>query len=108
MTYSPLSIKRSYVLGNLYDKCEPIESIPVYLLNTSDEMIGYVSESSEPYADAFVFHIPEDICKKLSSGSYGYGLDYDYASDNKITSKRKIKLNHIVLMSNRIETSTVS
>lgn len=94
MTYSPLAIKRRYVLGDLYDRCEVSEKIPVYINSVTDEPIGFVDDSLGSYADAFLFHLPEDVCKKLSTGHYKYGFDYD------LTGPKKIKLNHILLLSN--------
>lgn len=88
-----LAIKRKHVLGDLYNNCEVSESIPVYLDDKPDEPIGTADSSLGKYVDAFLFHLPEDVCKRLSSGHYQFGLDYDL-SDNK----NKIKLNHILLI----------
>lgn len=93
MSYSPLAIKRSYVLGNLYKICEVSETTPVYIDNVMDEPAGYVDNSLGKYADAFLFHLPEDVCKKLSTGHYKYGFDYD-----KTKGTNKIKLNFIMLI----------
>ena len=99
MSYSPLAIKRSYVLGSIYKQCEPIESIPVYLNDRSGELLGYVDESMGHYADAFVFHLPETICKELSSSHYNYAFDFDYTEiTDQIVNKKRIKLNHILLV----------
>jgi hypothetical protein len=40
MNYSPLAVKRSNVLGNIYKQCDAIESIPVYLNDQSGEPLG--------------------------------------------------------------------
>jgi hypothetical protein len=101
MSYSPLAIKRKHVLGDLYDQCESIESIPVYLNDESGELLGYVDESMGRYADAFVFHLSEPICKSLSTGHYTYVFDFDFLVDidkAKNVKKRRIKLNHIRLV----------
>lgn len=97
MSYSPLAIKRSYVLGDIYKHCDSVESIPVYLNNVTGELIGHVDESMGRYADAFLFHLPEDICKKLSTGHYNYSFGYDVSYDQS-DKKRHIKLNHILLV----------
>lgn len=97
MSYSPLAIKRSQVLGDIYSRCEKIECIPVYLNDVSGELLGHVDESLGQYADAFVFHLSEDVCKKLSSGHYVYGFDYDVLESNKANSS-DIKLNCILLV----------
>lgn len=97
MTYSPLAIKRRHVLGDLYSQCDAVEMVPVYSDNAEGEMLGYVDESLGHYADAFLFHLPEDVCKKLSSGHYIYSFDYDY-TDPEVTGRRgRIKLNYIFL-----------
>lgn len=95
MSYSPLAIKRSYILGNLYNRCEVSEKTPVYIDTVTDEPAGYVDNTLGLYADAFLFHLPEDVCKKLSTGHYKYGFDYE-----KIEASNKITLNYIMLISN--------
>lgn len=97
MNYSPLAIKRSQVLGDIYRRCEKIESLPVYLNDVSGELLGHVDESLGQYADAFVFHLSEDVCKKLSSGQYVYGFDYDVLESSGGRSSH-IKLNYILLV----------
>ena len=97
MNYSPLAIKRSQVLGDFYKHCDNVESIPVYMNNESGELLGQADESLGHYADAFLFHLPEEICKKLSAGHYNYSFDYDVL-DNQADKKRHIKLNHIMLV----------
>lgn len=97
MTYSPLAIKRRQILADLYEACEPVESVPVHLEDPQSEQIGHVDEGLGHYADAFLFHLPEDICKKLSTGHYQYSFDYDYADPESTGRNRKIKLNFIVL-----------
>ena len=99
MTYNPLAIKRRDILGDLYERCEPIDSIPVYLNDTTGEPIGFVDESLGNYVDAFLFNLPEDVCKKLSTnGSYDIAFDYDFLDKNSTSNKAPIKLNHIVLV----------
>ena len=89
-----LNLKRRHVLGNLYSKCENITSIPVYLDIVTEEPIGFVDESLGRYVDAFSFHLPEAICKKLSSNGYVVAVDYAVSEMNN----RKYKLNHFVLV----------
>lgn len=106
MSYSPLAIKRSQVLGDIYSRCEKIESLPVYLNDVSGELLGHVDESLGRYADAFVFHLSEDVCKKLSSGHYLFGFDYDVLESN--TDKNNhIKLNYIFLVGRKIVSKKV-
>ncbi len=55
------------------------------------------------YADTFLFHLPEDICKGLSMGQYKYGFEFDSVIDghqNRLVKMKRIKLNHIMLVSN--------
>jgi hypothetical protein len=98
MSYSPLAIKRHYVLGDIYKHCDTVESIPVYLNEVSEEALGYVDESLGIYADAFLFHLPEDVCKKLSTGHYNYSFDYDVLFTDK---KKHYKLNCILLIAKK-------
>jgi hypothetical protein len=99
MSYSPLAIKRRQVLGDIYNRCGPVANIPVYLNDASGELLGHVDESLGQYADAFVFHLAEDVCKRLSSGHFNYGFDYDILrSENG----QQIKLNCILLLGKKI------
>jgi len=100
MNYSPIAIKRRNVLGDFYDRCNNIESIPVYLNDDSGEMLGYVDESLGRYADAFIFHLSEEICKKLSMSSFTYGFDFE-SVDAEDQRKSRLNLNHILLIVKR-------
>lgn len=97
MTYSPLAIKRRQVLGDLYSLCDNVEMVPVHLDNAEGEKIGYADESLGHYADAYLFHLPEDVCKKLSTGHYIYSFDYDYTDPDATGRHRRITLNYIFL-----------
>jgi hypothetical protein len=99
MMYSPLAIKRRHVLGDLYGRCDNIVSVPVYFENAEGEMIGYADESLGHYADAFLFHLPEDVCKKLSTGHFVYTFNYDFSDpeDDGPTKKRRVTLTNICL-----------
>ncbi len=103
MAYSPLAIKRRNILGDLYNFCETVENLPVFLENEMEEQIGFADESLGHYADAFLFHLPEEICKKLSTGHYNYAFDYEYLENTgTITKKKRIKLNHILLVGRKV------
>jgi hypothetical protein len=97
MTYSPLAIKRRQVLGDLYALCDNVEMVPVHLDNADGEKIGFADESLGHYADAYLFHLPEDVCKKLSTGHYIYSFDYDYSDPDSTGRNRRITLNCICL-----------
>ena len=97
MSYGPLSISRRHVLGDLYARCNAIESVPVYMDNADGEMLGHVDEALGHYADAFCFHLSEDLCKKLSAGHFTYSFDYELATEAEAAVKRRVKLNHIIL-----------
>jgi len=102
MTYSPLAFKRRHVLGDLYKRCESVESIPVYLNDVSGELLGSVDECLGHYADAFSFHLAEDVCKKLLSSGYSFAFDYDLVDKTAVAdSKSRIKLNYILLISRK-------
>jgi hypothetical protein len=66
-------------------------------------MIGYADEGLGVYADAFTFHLSEELCKKLLSGHFTYSFDYDFADkdDKAVRGKRRIKLNSIMLNSRK-------
>ncbi|CAN5519711.1 hypothetical protein BH10ACI3_BH10ACI3_19280 [soil metagenome] len=102
MTYSPLAIKRRQVLGDLYALCDNVEMVPVHLDNAEGEKIGHVDESLGHYADAYLFHLPEDVCKKLSTGHYIYSFDYDYSDPDSTGRHRRIKLNYIFLTGRKV------
>lgn len=97
MMHNPLAIRRRNILGDIYVQCDPITSIPVYMETKTDEPAGFVDESLGRYSDAFVFHLPEDICKKLATSSYEVFVDFE--SPNK---ENRIKLNHIILVSRKL------
>jgi hypothetical protein len=99
MAYAPIAIKRSRILGDLNDRCEALtDNVPVYLNDETGEPLGHIDESLGRYADAFVFHVPEDICKKLSTDSYQCGLNYDVIRSSGPGPKiKRYRLNSIVL-----------
>jgi hypothetical protein len=103
MSYSPIAIKRSNILGKIYTQCDAIESIPVYLNDETGELLGYADESMGRYADAFLFHLPETICKQLSMSHYDYAFGFEYSQQKEPTpSKMRIKLNHVVLVGKQV------
>ena len=98
MAISPLTVARRHVLGDLYSRCEAIEEVPVYMDSDSGERLGFAAESFGHYADSLTFHLPEDICKKLSTGHFSYSFGFDYADPDAPASRnRRIKLNYICL-----------
>ncbi|MCU1289670.1 MAG: hypothetical protein JWN60_1899 [Acidobacteria bacterium] len=98
MNFNPLVIKRRNILGDLYKKCDPINSIPVYMTNISEDPIGFVDETLGQYVDGFVFHLPDDVRKKLSVSGYDVGVDYNFTEAGITPKNQRIKLNHIVLI----------
>jgi len=98
MTHSPLTIARRHVLGDLYSKCDAVESVPVFLNSAEGERLGFVDESHGHYADAFTFHLPEDICKKLSTGHYTFSFDYDHSDSELSGREKRIRLLRICLI----------
>lgn len=106
MSYSPLAIKRRQILGDIYNRCEKIETIPVYMDDVSGELLGHADESLGQFADAFVFHLSENVCKKLSTGHYNFGFDYDVLESGN-SKKGNIKLNYILLVGRKIVSKNV-
>jgi len=90
-------MSRRHVLGDYYSRCEALVNVPVYMDNADGEMLGYADQGLGHYADAFSFHLPEDICKKLSSGYFTFSFDFSYA-DAVPGRSRKVKLNSISLI----------
>lgn len=98
MAYSPLSLARRHVLGDLYARCDSLsDKVPVYLSGVEPELLGHVDEGLGHFADAFTFHIPDELCKKLSAGHFQYSFDYDYSEPKLEGSHGRIKLNSITL-----------
>jgi hypothetical protein len=96
MKYSPLTMSRSRILGNMYTQCDRLNDyIAVYLNDADGEKLGVVDESLGKYADAFTFHLSEENCKMLAGGKYDYTFDYQFAAPATVASsrsKRRIQL----------------
>jgi hypothetical protein len=101
MSYSPLTLSRRHVLGNLYGRCDRVtKDVPVYLNDVQSERLGFVDESLGRYADAFTFHLSEEICKRLAGGQFVYSFDYHFseaASHARAAENRRIKLISVFL-----------
>lgn len=103
MSYSPLTMKRRHVLGDICDRCDPVTTVPVYQNDENGEVLGHMDESLGHYADAFTFHLAEDVCKRLSAGYYSYSFGYEFIGDDKIEErKRRIKLTSICINERKI------
>lgn len=101
MDNQKLAVARRHVLGELYGRCEHIATIPVYLKGDEEEMIGFVDEGLGVYADAFVFHLNDQVCKRLAAGQYTYSFDCSSAEkDAGLTSatRRSVVLDRIILV----------
>ena len=102
METGPISLSRRHVLGDLYSRCDAIDSIPVYLDTVDGELLGHVDQGLGHYADAFSFHLQSEVSKKLSSGHYSYALSYQYSdNEKKINGRRRVKLDSICLISRK-------
>ena len=101
MKYSPLTMSRSRILGNMYSRCDRLnDHIAVYLNDEAGEKLGVFDESLGKYADAFTFHLSEENCKMLAGGKYDYTFDYRFAASAEKTSslsKRRIRLISMIL-----------
>lgn len=101
MSYSPLTLSRRHVLGTLYGRCDRMtKDVPVYLNDVEGEKLGFVDESLGRYADAFTFHLSEEICKRLAGGQYTYSFEYHFseaASRAPLVEKRRVKLISVFL-----------
>ncbi len=97
MDINTVAFKRRSILGELYKQCNTVQGIPVFLNDTSETAIGTLEENPGQNEDAFLFRLPPDICKKLSTNSYNIGFDFDYTDKSKKSKKDRITLNHIIL-----------
>ena len=99
MATGPISMSRRHVLGDYYSRCDAIVSVPVYLDSSKGEMLGYADQGLGHYADAFSFHVPDDVCKKLSAGYFTYSFEFNY-SERKATPGRyrRVKISSISLV----------
>ena len=101
MSYSPLTLSRRHVLGSLYGRCDRMtKDVPVYLNDVQGEKLGFVDESHGRYADAFTFHLSEEICKRLAGGQFTYSFEYNFseaASRAPLADKRRVKLVSVFL-----------
>jgi hypothetical protein len=95
-------MSRRHVLGDFYSRCDAIVSVPVYMDSSKGEMVGYVDQGLGHYADAFSFHVPDDVCKKLSAGYFTYSFEFSYA-ERKATpgQARRVKLSSISLVARK-------
>lgn len=93
---------RRHILGTLYSRCQPlIDDVPVFVTLAGDEgepsLTGHVNQGLGHYADAFTFHLPDDVCKQLSAGYYSYSFEYELADPKVTGSQSPIRLNSISL-----------
>jgi hypothetical protein len=96
-----LAVSRRHVLGPLYTRCEHIESLPVFLDGDAPEEIGLVDESLGIYADAFVFHLEDQLCKRLAAGQFTYSIDYSEGDGDQMNanlSGHPVKPSKIILV----------
>ena len=100
MKYSPITLARRNVLGDLNSRCEQVAgSLPVYLGSRDGLMLGRCDESLGRYSDAFVFHLSEEVCKKLSTNGYEFTVHYERIRTKAASQPgaRNYKLTYIVL-----------
>ena len=101
MADNPVTMARRHILGDLNYRCERVQNVPVYLENTAGEVLGFVIESSNQFADALTFHLADDVCKKVATGHFGYSCDYYYTDGNdtaRARSQRRVMLSSITLL----------
>src|SRR3982750_241380 len=99
MSIETVSFARRYVLGDLHGRCDVIDLVPVFFEDDPSTEIGFVDQSLGPYADAFSFHLPADVCKKLSAGYYRFSLGLERGTPTATASKPRAKLICVYLMS---------
>jgi hypothetical protein len=78
--YSPVTLSRRHVLGDLYGRCDALkDQVPVYLDGAERQLLGHADEQLGTFSDAISFFLDDDVCKKLSSGQFTFSFDYDLA-----------------------------
>lgn len=105
MANSPLTLSRRHVLGKLYERCESVTNVPIYWKDVPESPIGYV-ESTGGYSDAFTFHLPDEVCKKLAAGQIHCTYDYEVlgaASKRLVRSKSNIRVRAFILESSTVK-----
>lgn len=89
---------RRHVLGELYQRCDQIEGqVPVFIVGSDEPSIGHVDQCLGHYADAFTFHVPDDICKQLSAGYFTFSFEYELIGAIAPSVSRRIRINSISL-----------
>jgi hypothetical protein len=97
MSFETLLFSRRHVLGDLYNRCDRDDSVPVFMEEDPDTQIGLADQSTSRYVDAFSFHLPAAICKKLSSGQFAFSFGYAHAKSDDVFNKPRIRLTYICL-----------
>jgi len=97
MSFETLLFSRRHVLGELHGRCDEIDSVPVFMEEAPDTQVGFVDQSMGRYMDAFSFHLPADICKKLSMGHFSFSFGYASAKAGEVIKKSRIRLTYICL-----------
>lgn len=102
MFTGPLSISRRHVLGDLYSRCDSLTSeLPVYLSGDEKELLGHVDEGLGHYADAFSFHLADDVCKRLSSGQFTYSFEYEHSDPKAANARGRVRLLSVTLVAGK-------
>lgn len=106
MSYSPLSLSRRHVLGELYLRCDSVVgNVPVFIAAAENDeppnVVGHMDQSLGAYVDAFTFHLPEDICKLLSGGYYSYSFEYEFSDPGRSTAGSRVRLSSVCLTARR-------
>ena len=97
MSIEKLSFARRRVLGDLHDRCDSIDLVPVFLEDDPKTEIGFADQSMGRYADAFSFHLPAEICKLLSAGRFSFSFGYAHAARTEKVTRPRFKLTYICL-----------
>ena len=97
MSLQTVSISRGRVLGTLNNRCDQVELVPVFLSTDMDTQIGFADQGLGRYADAFSFHLPPEMCKKLSTGQFSFSFGYAHEKATEQNRKPRITLTYICL-----------
>ena len=97
MSLETVTFARRHVLGQMHSRCDSVDMLPIFMDGDMDTQIGYVDENMGRFADAYSFHVPADVIKKLSSGqlTFSFGFANDKPAD--VFKKPRIRLTYICL-----------
>jgi hypothetical protein len=97
MLLETVTFARRHVLGEMHTRCDRVDLLPVFMEGDMETQIGYVDENMGQFADAYSFHLPANVLKKLSSGQLTFSFGFAHDKTDDTLKKPRVKLTHICL-----------